>query len=299
MELDGELRHVRRARRPSRWSACPPRRCSGGPPVRPGCRPEVVVPLETAPARGRRRAARSASSSWRCPPPRACGGCTCAWCRRTRAAGGPVARGAAGDRHHRPQARRAAAQRGQRRLPRAGRGLARPDRPDRRDLQIVFVNAALERATGREAGTLHRPRRRRGWGCPPRRPSRLEQAVGAAFATGERLAIDFGVPDAEGPRWLTGRAAARARRGPRPRGALVHRRHRAGEPGGRAGGPAPRRDGGGPRGRPGGDRAGRGPGGGDPARRRRERGLPLPVGASRRPASRPTRPPRRARAVPE
>ena len=72
------------------------------------------------------------------------------------------------------------------------------------NLHIVFVNAALERATGRDAATLI-GRGVAEVGLPPEASERLEQAVASAFATGERLAIDFRVPTPEGPRWLTGR----------------------------------------------------------------------------------------------
>jgi diguanylate cyclase (GGDEF)-like protein/PAS domain S-box-containing protein len=70
--------------------------------------------------------------------------------------------------------------------------------------RIVFVNAALARATDREPGSLI-GRGVAELGLPPEAASRLERAVVDAFATGARLAIDFSVPSPEGPRWLTGR----------------------------------------------------------------------------------------------
>ena len=141
------------------------------------------------------------------------------------------------------------------------------------DLRIVFVNAALERATGREPAALigrgvaelGLPPEAwpRGWSGPCARSSR----------TGERLA--HRLPLRRRPRARAGSAPAccpspGAR--PRPRDRLVHRRHRPREPRGRAGGPAPRGDGGRARGRPGGDR----PGG----RPRRRRSCSTPTGSA-------------------
>jgi PAS domain S-box-containing protein len=70
--------------------------------------------------------------------------------------------------------------------------------------RIVFVNGALARATDREPAALI-GRGVAELGLPPEAASRLERAVADAFASGDRLSIDFSVPSADGPRWLTGR----------------------------------------------------------------------------------------------
>ena len=72
------------------------------------------------------------------------------------------------------------------------------------DLHVVFVNAALEHATGRDASSVI-GRSVSEAGLPPDIGRRVEQAVRAVFSSGERLAIDFRLPTPEGPRWLSGR----------------------------------------------------------------------------------------------
>lgn len=72
------------------------------------------------------------------------------------------------------------------------------------ELHVVFVNGALEHATGRDASSMiGRPVSEAG--LPPDIAERLEQAVRAVFSSGERLAIDFRLPTPEGSRWLSGR----------------------------------------------------------------------------------------------
>ncbi len=86
-------------------------------------------------ARARSTAARSATSSWRCPRWTGCAGCSCGSCP-SRPDGRPGERALAGEilasDITAAQARRAAAHRRPRRVPGAGRGLARPGRPRRR-----------------------------------------------------------------------------------------------------------------------------------------------------------------------
>ena len=72
------------------------------------------------------------------------------------------------------------------------------------DLHVVFVNGALEHATGRDASTVL-GRSVSEAGLPPDIAKRVEEAVRAVFSSGERIAIDFRLPTPEGPRWLSGR----------------------------------------------------------------------------------------------
>ena len=135
---------------------------------------------------------------------------------------GPRRRGRgppAGERHHGAQARRAAAHRGPRGVPGAGRGLARPRRARRRRRRIGFVNSAFEQR-GRAA------RRRPSWGARiaetdlpgERGPSAGQDGVRAVFARGERLAVDFRFPAEGGARWFSARLLPE----PGPSGAVEH-----------------------------------------------------------------------------
>ena len=232
MELDGELRHVAAERgRPRHGRACPPRRCSAARPPRPGCPPRSWCRSSGRCARrvdDRRGAPDRAGDAHRS---RACAGCTCGWCP-TGATGGPSRVELLATRHHGPQARRAAAQRRQRGLPGAGRGLARPDRARRRRPADRVRQRRASSGADRAAGGAFLGRGVGELGLPGDvRPALGGRRAARSSRAASRLAIDFRVPSAEGPRWLSAPPAARARAADRGHViVVVHRRHRPGQP---------------------------------------------------------------------
>lgn len=203
MELDGELRHLAASDAALAMVGLPAEALLGRTAREAGLPPEVVVPLETslreAVATGRER-----QLELEMPTVEGLRWLHLRLVPRPGAAGGPsrvelLATDITARKH--AELRLSAGNA-------AFRALVE-DSPDPVALvdaraRVVFVNGALARATDREPAALIG----RGvgeLGLPPEAATRLERAVADAFATGDRLAIDFSVPADDGPRWLTGR----------------------------------------------------------------------------------------------
>ena len=130
--------------------------------------------------------ARSATSSWRCPPTTGCAGCSCGWCPTARARCGCWPATSPLRKHAELRLTGGHA---------AFRALVE-DSPDPvarvdADLRIGFVNSAFERAAGRAGRGLPGPRRSPRRRCPAEVAERWEDGVRSVFERGERLAVDF------------------------------------------------------------------------------------------------------------